>query len=425
MPNKALKKILIITSHYPPSNLTGVHRARLIAKYLPQSGWDPIVLTINEKFYEEKLDPEFYSLVPVQQKIERVDAYPITKPRIIGDIGLRAFFQLKKMASQIIEKQQIDFILIIIPSFYLALLGPLLKRKYGLPYGIDYIDPWVHFFPGSEKIISRHWVSTQLSKLLEPMAVKNASLITAVSASYIAPIFERNAQLKKNIKTFSFPYGWDPDEKQIFRKFNPDSVVFPQNNKLKLIYTGAFLPNSEQILNAWLTCIKDNVDLFNDVEFHFIGTGIKRYSPNRISIKLLAEKFNLFGSIIFEHPERISYFNMLHHISKADGLFILGSTEAHYTPSKLFNAFVTDKPIFAILHPSSTAKNIIEETGWGLSVSFTGRDTESFIIDLQRKFKDWKNKSVNNSWKFNKENVNLLTAQHLTNQLSVILTELS
>lgn len=419
-----MPKILLITSHYPPSNLTGVHRARLFAKFLPDFNWEPIILTIDDVFYEEKLDPQLTDLIPLSQNVIRVSAFNISKPRLIGDLGLRAFFQLRKKASEIIRVQKIDFVYILIPSFYLSLLGPLLHRKHGVKYGIDYIDPWVHFFPGSEKIFSRHWFSTKLSKLLEPIAVKKASLITSVSDSYVSPIFERNKKLKSKTQTISFPYGWDSEEIGFISNNTSDSQLFLKNEKLKLVYTGAFLPNSVKILREWLRCIKNNIDIFIDVEIHFIGTGISKLNPKRITIKTLAEEFNLNGSVIFEHPDRISYFDVLHHLSIADGLFILGSSEAHYTPSKIFNAFITEKPIFAILHPNSSAKEIIGETEWGLSCLYSKEYVHEFNDNALQQFKVWKHKTITNSWNFNKEKANCYSAKQLTEKLVTTLNEL-
>jgi len=87
-----LRKVLIITPHYPPSNLAAVHRSRLFAQHLPTFGWDPIILTVDERDYEESLDWNLHALLPKNQRIEKVRAFPVTKPRLIGDIGLRAFF---------------------------------------------------------------------------------------------------------------------------------------------------------------------------------------------------------------------------------------------------------------------------------------------------------------------------------------------
>jgi hypothetical protein len=51
-----MKNILIIYPHWPPSNLAGVHRARLIANFLPEFDWHPIILTVDPDYYEEKPD---------------------------------------------------------------------------------------------------------------------------------------------------------------------------------------------------------------------------------------------------------------------------------------------------------------------------------------------------------------------------------
>ena len=47
-----LRKVLILYPHFPPSNLAGVHRPRLFAQHLPDFGWEPVVLTVDEKYYE-------------------------------------------------------------------------------------------------------------------------------------------------------------------------------------------------------------------------------------------------------------------------------------------------------------------------------------------------------------------------------------
>lgn len=419
-----MPKILLISSHYPPSNLTAIHRVRLLAKYLPSLGWEPIVLTVDENYYEEKADMQLKLLIPSNQIIERVSAFKLTKPRLIGDIGLRAFFQLNKKAAQIISREKIDFVYIFIPSFYLSLLGPLLKRINGIKYGIDYIDPWVHFFPGSEKIFSRHWFSTKLSKLLEPIAVKSASLITSVSASYVYPIFDRNQKLKNTAQLLSFPYGWDPDEKEFIIKHKSEPQLFVKNSKLKLVYTGAFMPHSVKILREWLKFIINNIEQFNDVEIHFIGTGTPKSSPNCISISSMAKEFNLYRKVIFEHPNRISYFDVLYHISIADGLFILGSSEAHYTPSKMFNAFITEKPIFALLHPSSSAIQIIEETACGLVCLYSDENENEFSVTALQQFQVWKSRTLTNSWSFNKKEAHRYSAKKLTEKLANTLNNL-
>ena len=107
-----MKTILLITPHYPPSNLAAVHRSRLFAQYLPALGWRPIVLTVDEYYYEETLDWKLYQLLPKDQRIEKVSAFKVTKPRLIGDIGLRGYFQLRRRALELIGSEIVDFVYI-------------------------------------------------------------------------------------------------------------------------------------------------------------------------------------------------------------------------------------------------------------------------------------------------------------------------
>ena len=58
-----MKKLLIIYPHWPPSNLAGVHRSRLIANYSRDFGWDVTVLTVDSDHYEEENDHEIERLV--------------------------------------------------------------------------------------------------------------------------------------------------------------------------------------------------------------------------------------------------------------------------------------------------------------------------------------------------------------------------
>ncbi len=390
----------------------------MFAKHLPQFGWNPIVLTVAERFYEEKSDFELNDLIPHGQRIERVSAFNLTKPRLIGDVGLRAFFQLKKMAFEILSREKIDFVYIFIPSFYLSLLGPILHKRFGVKYGIDYIDPWVHFFPGSEKKFSRHWWSTWFSKLLEPRAVSKASLITGVAEGYFNPIFERNPHLKSSIKTLALPYGWDCEELKKLKDFQKNPPSFVKDNKFQLVYAGALLPKAAIILESFFTIIKNNIADFKDVEFHFIGIGKKHTTDQIFSVKNLAKEMGLFETIIFEHPERIPYFDVLNAISTSSGVFILGSTESHYTPSKLFNAFTTQKPIFALLNEISTAKQIIESADCGLVCSFKEDSRHDFEMSCINQFRIWKERTINNNWNFNSTKANELSVDKLTLKLA-------
>lgn len=417
-----VKKILIISPHYPPSNLAAVHRTRLFAQHLPLLGWDPIILTVHENYYEEELDWNLHKLLPPHQKIEKVNAFKNTKPRIIGDIGLRAFFQLRKKALQIIKEKQIDLVYIPIPSFYTSLIGPYLKRKTGVRFGIDYIDPWVHQFPGSEKIFSRHWISTQLAKLLEPRALKNISFITGVSEGYYKGVLDRNPHLKTSCLFGAMPYGGEKKDHDAIKEINLAPYLFEKNNKLQFVYAGAMLPRAFEPLEILFNTISANQKLFKDIEFHFIGTGKTPNDPEGFTIRPFAEKHGLWKKQVFEYPKRIPYLDVLIHLDNADAVFILGSTESHYTPSKTFQGVLSEKPIFAMLHFQSTAASILEETNAGIVFKINPQRISQDEETLKSIFEEFLAFQKN----FRKENVNTAlfdsySARNVTEKLAKLL----
>jgi hypothetical protein len=372
-----MKKILIISPHFPPSNLTGIHRARLFANHLPEFGWEPVILMVHEKYYEERRDDELVKLLPEGLRIEKVAALPITRPRLIGDLGLRSFFQLYRRAKKIIRSEKIDFLYIPIPSFYTALLGRWLHRTTGIKYGIDYIDPWVHQFPGSHSFFSRARLSSAMAKILEPIAVKKASLITGVAEGYYQGVMERNPVLAGKCKVGAMPYGGERSDHDKIALIDRKPYVFEKvQGKLILLYAGTLLPKAFQPLEAILQSISENLAEFQDLEIRFIGSGKTPDDPEGYNVRPLAEKYGLWDRIIFEHPMRIPYLDVLIHLNAADGIFILGSTEPHYTPSKVYQGVLAGKPILAVLHKASTAVDILRSSGAGIVLDFDGAHPE-------------------------------------------------
>ncbi len=383
-----MKKILIIYPHFPPSNLAGVHRPRLFAQHLKSFGWEPVVLTLHEDFYEESLDWNLHQLLPKDLRIEKVKAYKVSKPRLIGDIGLRGFFQLRKRALELLKAEHFDFVYIPIPSFYVALLGPYLKKKTGVKYGIDYIDPWVHYFPGSDKMFSRHWFSTKLAKWLEPKAVKDADLITGVAEGYYQGVIDRNPKLKETCIFGAMPYGGEKADHDKLKELNLKPYLFQKNNKLQIVYAGAMLPKAYAPLEAIFQSIQNNVKTFENVEFHFIGTGSNKSDTQHFNIKPYAEKYGIWNTVIFEYPNRIPYLDVLVHLNIADAVFILGSTEPHYTPSKTYQGVLSEKFIMAVLHKDSSAVAVIRNSKAGVVLDFNGK---SGVAHVGNSFNDFFN----------------------------------
>jgi hypothetical protein len=372
-----MKKLLIIYAHWHPSNLAGVHRPRLIGNYLGELGWEPRVLTVKEQYFEENPDHNFAKTFSSSFEVTRVKAFPITKPRLLGDIGLRAFLQLYKKAKEIISTEKIDFIWIPIPSFYQAVLGRMLYNKTGTSYGIDYIDPWIRNLKGNKSIRAK--LSNIVARLLEPYAVKKASLISGVSTSYYQPVLNRSFKYK-SIEHVGMSYGFDPNDHKIKLK----NLAYPWDEFpgcKPILYAGAFLPQSGlfmRLLFKTVSELRSNGRWNSNIRFFFVGTGDYQHK----SIRSYAEEEGV-EDIVLEIRERKPFLHVLNYLDVVWRVMVIGSTEKHYTASKIFQALLSKRPVFAMFHKESSAIDIMKEimSVEKFTFSYSEQMTEEDIID--------------------------------------------
>lgn len=385
-----MKTVLIIYPHWVPANLAGVQRPRLIGNYLMKFGWKPLLLTVESKYYEEALDPLMAKTVSDDIEVIYTKAYNVTKPRLIGDIGLRAFPFLKKRAIQICNERKIDFIWIPIPSFYTAILGRQLHEKTGIPYGIDYIDPWVRDITNQNDLRAR--LSQIVARILEPYAVKKAALITGVSTPYYQPTIDRNFKIEP--VHAGMPYGFDPNDHSI--ELNDIKLPWDDVPNCKpWIYAGAFLPNSHLFMESFfetIAILKKEGEWDDDIKLFFIGTG--PYPAKRITA--YAADYGL-GEIVTERRERFPFLHVLNFLSKADKVMLFGSTEKHYTASKTFQCLLSKRPLFSMLHADSSAVEVIKKANAdafllpyhdGNTKSTIVKQLKSILVNLQD-VKEW------------------------------------
>jgi glycosyltransferase involved in cell wall biosynthesis len=179
----------MISPHFPPDSSAGTHRVRLLAPHLEAYGWRPTVLTVDEHAYEGRIDPALRALVPASLDVERIHALSprLTRTVGIGDLGLRALPGLRRAAWKRFERDAFDAVFITIYPSYPAVLGPMIKRRFGVPFILDYQDPWVGAWGrevggGADGAVdSRSRLTRALAERLEPRVLRMADGVTAVS----------------------------------------------------------------------------------------------------------------------------------------------------------------------------------------------------------------------------------------------------
>lgn len=371
---RAIRRVAIVTGHFPPSNLAGVHRARLWAQYLREFGWEPIIVTAHWKHYEEALDWDLAALVPPELRVIRTGAFSTHPVRLVGDIGARALLPMCRALAGLARRREIDFVMITIPSNFCALLGRPLHRFYGVGYGIDYQDPWVMRTTKAVGVGLKARLSQRLAQWLEPWALRHATLLTAISPAYFEDVFARNPSLSGTVVKATMPIGGSEADFAEVRRAQRAAFLFePSDGCFHMLYAGAMLPLGYPLLKRLLQAIArvtmDASGPMTRLRLHFVGTGRTPGDSLGHNVRPYIEQFDV-GRYVDEHPRRIGYLDVLNHLIAADAVLVLGSTEAHYSPSKLFQAVLSRRPVLAILHEASSAVRMLREGNAGTLVTF-------------------------------------------------------
>jgi len=366
------RRVALVAGQFPPSNVAAVHRARLWSHYLPEFGWSPIVVTTHWRHYEEHLDPDLEMLVPPELRVIRTRAFSTKPVRLVGDIGVRGFWWHYQALRKLAENKEIDFVHITIPPHFSGPLGRLLFQSHGIPYGIDYIDPWVHRWPGVEIPFSRAWASHQLSRVLEPWSVRDAALITGVATGYYEGMLQRNPDVARRAVTAAMPYGGSERDFEFVRASpRPTFLWNGADGLFHLIYAGALLPAGIGVLEVFLRALAHLRDVAPEtarrLRVHFVGTGRSPTDEQGHQVLPRARKAGV-EDLVTEHPHRIGYVDTLNHLVQASAVLVLGSTERHYTPSKLFLAVLSRRPVLAVLHEASTAVDMLASARAGRTI---------------------------------------------------------
>ncbi len=388
------RRVLLIAPHFPPSNLASVHRARLLANHLGACGWEPRVLAVQPAYYEERLDPDLERLVDPSVQILRVRAIPQgwTRPLGLGDVGIRGWPFLARTLDRLARERQIDLLHIPIPSNYPALLGRWLWERHRVPYVIDYIDPWVPESDLGARFPSKAWVSFPLARLLEPVPVRRAAGLAGITEGYFAGVLRRNPALR-GVPTLAFQYGASRLDHEAAKKDGtPPRRLDRDGACAQAVYAGALLPKAVEPMRCLLRAIaRANAvpGRTRPLRLVCLGTGRSPDDPQGFQVLPLARSVGA-EAWVREHPERHPYLEVLATLAAADGIVVVGSTESHYSPSKIFQAVLSRRPLLALLHRKSEAAALLRESGAGRAVVFDSEpDREQLTRECEQALDNW------------------------------------
>jgi hypothetical protein len=365
---------VILSPHFPPSTLAGVHRARLLAKHLPAHGWRPVVLRVHERHYREPGDPALGALVSSHLSQVKSGALPqkLCSMAGVGDIGLRAYRCLGRDLRRLMMEERPSIVFITGFPFYPMLLARGLQARFGTPVVLDFQDPWVRAAGASGRRGPKAWAADTIASVLEPIAVRAAAFVTSVSEIQNDDMARRYPWLD-HARMAAIPIGGDPDDFAAMRA-NPvagaptlDPCLF------NLCYVGTFLPRAAPLVERLFAAVaglrRQSPALAERLRLNFIGTSNQPGGAEQMCVKPFADAAGV-GDLVRETPGRVPYLTALSLLANADGLLLIGSDEPHYTASKIYPALLSGRPWLSLYHRESSAHRILSSAGGGRAIAF-------------------------------------------------------
>lgn len=368
----ARRRVLMITPHFPPDSMAAAHRVRLLAPHLADYGWEPIVLTVDPARYEHPVEPALADLLPRDLRVVRCRAWSAswTRKLWIGDLGLRALWPALSAAAAVMRAESIDAVFITTYPIYTAALGPLLAQRFGTPYVVDLQDPWVGAWGdkvggglnGTPDLKSRvtRWIAAQL----EPRVLGSAAALTSVSQRTLDDLYERVPQARAKPHA-EIPIGGDERDFSVARWTSARDRRFdPSDGAVHVCAVGTLLPLGRDVARAVFAALAQlrarRPEAASRLRLHFFGTSNER-GPQPAARALPLARDAGVADLVTEHPGRLDYLDAVRVQLDASALLLLGSSEPHYTASRLFAALLARRPIVAVYHEASSVTTILRQ----------------------------------------------------------------
>jgi Glycosyltransferase Family 4 len=389
-----MKRLLLICYSYPPRQSIGAVRPAALAKYLPEFGWEPVVLTpklpsgrrpegeVIETGYQDVLGSwkSKFGLDPKQGLHEQLKLSQSSAAA--SDLRhSKAVYWLKSWLAypdrtkgwlpfarnairEFAQREQVDAILSTAPPITSHLLGMDARKLLGRPWVADCRDLWVPARHGSR-------LARRMMGSLERRTLDNADALVTVSSPW-AELLRKQYPSKP---VTGITNGFDPDD---FPGTGGDltstfSITYTGNLYLgwrdpnllfetlaELLREGA-LPKSQMRLRFF--CPRDP----------WLTAAIKRYGLEEVA----------------EVHGWVSRDTALQHQRESQMLLLLSLNVPVYSggiPGKLFEYLAARRPILAFGGERGVVDQILTETGAGIFT--TSKDQmRDFLIKSYQEFR--------------------------------------
>ncbi len=392
-----MKKILFLTYFWPPSGKASLQFPLRMIQYLPQYGFDPMVLTVEEETFTQK-DESLLKEVPEGLRVfkspvfEPFDLYrkftgkgkdevlvaseTISKensdPRhkiavwirmnlFVPDARIGWFPYAVKEGKRIFEESRFDAIISMGPPHSTHLIARRLSSELNVPFFPVLIDPWmdIAYYQGQ----SRSALTKKIDSAFEKKVFEAASEVFFVTATTLSE-YRKKYPFLENKSDVLF-WGYDGF------KFENLPETKKEGGAKVLMHSGNIF-DFQNPLKMW-EFLKEKIQSGENFRLKFTGTvspGIRK----SITEAGLDPYTDYLGFL--------SYDDMIKEVMASDYLWVCAMEKRHL-PGKLFEYLRTGKPVLAFGEDNLEVKTILEKSGAGMMFGFN-ESPEEFFLKAER-----------------------------------------
>jgi len=393
-------KILLISYHFPPSTAIGGMRIASFAKYLSAEGWDPYVLTLKDRYLEQKdmncLDSlEGVSISKAGKLIALRDIYLKIKlllSRWSGGSGNEGDTVVKSDAKtavggkskkgeikhfiaslvllpdeernwiipatikaiRILRREKIDYILTSSPPHSVHLVGSLVAIMWPTVKWIaDFRDPWM--VPYEKGAFPTTSFSNFIDYRLEKCVIQRADLVVTTTKILAETFIDYYRQCPSS-KFKLIPNGFDGEV--------ISSVGKQYYNIFTISYTGALYVGRtpEPVFQAVASLIKTNMIAATEICIKLVG-----HCSNVEGVPI-AETITKYGlESVVEVIDLVPQAEAQQIIKQSHVALLLAPNQPYQIPAKTYEYIGLGTPILALAGEGATA-DLINSVSTGKAV---------------------------------------------------------
>jgi glycosyltransferase involved in cell wall biosynthesis len=383
-----VKRVLIVAYHFYPNNEIGAIRSIKFARFLPDYGWKPFVLTVNAK-YHELTDP---SPLGFDCDISRTMKFPVTRdinlwlkslirrinkktpaayipgkdrstattaagPHIVPlwrrfeyslnwmpDDKIGWFLPAVIRAIRLIHKHKIDIIYSSGPPWSVHVVAWGIKKLTGKKWIADFRDPWQ---PEIKNMQITTAMSRWISIRMKDAVIRNAAILVSIADQLKARLGEEYNQAILD-KCHVIPNGYDEDDFAGIKK----TARIP-GQPITFLHAGSLLRGRDptNMLLALADLLKEGRIDSRDIRVKFMGT----VAIDKGRLAQLVADSGMSEVVSFEEP--VARREYLKRILNADVLILINDLEVSIAiPGKTFEYMATGNRILSLITSGPTYK---------------------------------------------------------------------